>query len=376
MKNRTLHISLIFIIFMLSGCADQEWTEPFPDRLNIFVLDSIGIETGDPCYVLGSIVATATAPDGNILMLDQSACIIRVFDSDGIHIENLSRQGSGPGELLMPWEMAVFPDGKIMVMDLMKGGMIILDSCGKSISELTEWPLAPPCAIAGIGNNQFAGCAFDAEMQASGILFKLHTSLFSTENAETEQVIHTDSLVMDLENTPLSPTGMLEYVSITTNIDRRIFYNLQSTEEYLVYAWDHEGNELFTASLEIPPVEKTRDELVEETEYTRMRFASMGMNTLPEGSEPDPNHIFVVGLGADINGNLWIQRGTEEIPVFDVFDTSGTHIATAEFPRNGRHWCFSITPYGNLTWNLDPESGYQTVYLLELPEISGNCVQQ
>ncbi len=354
---------------MLSGCADQEWAEPFPDRLSITVLDSIGIETGDSCYVLGSIVAAATAPNGNILMLDQSACIIRVFDSDGIHIENLSRQGSGPGELLMPWDMTVFPDGKIMVMDIMKGGMIILDSCGKSLDELTEWPLMPPCAITGIDSNQFAGCAFDAEMRGSGILFKLNTSLFSMENAELEHVLHTDSFVMDLDNTPLSPTGMLEYVNIATNIDRRIFYNLRSTEEHLVYAWDHEGNELFTASLGIPPVERTPDELDEENEYTRMRFASMGMNTLPEGSEPDPNHIFVVGLGTDGYGNLWIQRGTEEIPVFDIFDSTGTHIATAEFPMNGRHWRFSITPYGNLAWNLDPESGYQTVHLLELPEI-------
>ena len=369
MKNRTLLALLLFIFFMLSGCADQEWSEPFIDRHIIKVINSIGIETGDSCYVFGSIVAAATAPNGNILMLDQSACIIRVFDSDGIHIENLSRQGNGPGELLMPWDMTVFPDGKIMVMDTMKGGIIILDSCGESIGELTGWPLIPPCEITGIGSNQFVGCAFDAEMRDSGILFKLNTSLFSIEDAEPEQVFHTDSLVVDLENTSLSPTGMLEYVNISTNIDRRIFYNLRSTEEYLVFAWDHEGNELFTASLGIPPVKKTPDELDEENEYTRMRFASMGMNTIPGGYEPDPNHVLVVGLGTDRNGNLWIQRGTEEIPVFDIFDSTGTHIATAEFPRASRHWRFSITPYGSIAWNLDPESGYQIVYLLELPEI-------
>jgi len=126
MKKRALPVLILFIVFVLSGCADKEWIEPFPDRLSITVFDSIGIETGDSCYVLGSIVAASSAPDGNILMLDQSACIIRVFDSDGIHIENLSRRGNGPGELFMPFEMTVFPDGKIMVMDIGKHGIIIL----------------------------------------------------------------------------------------------------------------------------------------------------------------------------------------------------------------------------------------------------------
>lgn len=106
-----------------------------------------------------------------------------------------------------------------------------------------------------------------------------------------------------------------------------------------------------------------------EIEYARIRFASFG-GILPEEYEPEPHHTLVENLGVDSYGNLWIQRGTEERPVFDIVNCEGEQIGTSEFPRPGMFWEFSITPYGSLAWDLDPESGVQKLYILELPDLS------
>lgn len=62
-----------------------------------------------------------------------------------------------------------------------------------------------------------------------------------------------------------------------------------------------------------------------------------------------------------------IQRGTEERPVFDIVNPEGENAGNSEFTRAGRFWEFRITPYVSLAWNLDPESGVQKVYMLDLP---------
>ncbi|MEA3266764.1 MAG: hypothetical protein U9P42_07465, partial [Candidatus Fermentibacteria bacterium] len=157
---------------------------------------------------------------------------------------------------------------------------------------------------------------------------------------------------------------------LASDEDGRVFYSRKSSSEGIVHCWNIEGTPLFTASPGFPPVAKTEQEILEETEYTRMQFAALGANALPEGHAPDPFHVMVENIGVDSDGNLWVQRGTEPYPVFDVFDTDGVHIASAEFPRVGKQWQFSISPYGGLAWNNDPLSGVQKVYMIELPVIN------
>lgn len=358
-------------VSLYSGCADSQWSEPFPDRLSITVRDSIGIETGDSCYVLGSIVDAEVSSSGSILMLDQIACCIREFSSDGTYLSILSRRGNGPGELLFPQELILQPDGRIIIRDMMKSSLIILADNGESLSDLMDWPLVPPSAIASVDEDHIAGCGTDFDMQGVDLALIFIPSLYALNSTDRELEFFKDTLVVkNVGEAPLTPTGMLGYsILASDNRNGRIFYTNMSAVEHEVHCWDIHGNLLFSFSLGIPPVEKTPQELLEETEYSRIQFASLGLNTLPEGFEPDPFHTLIADLGVDSRGNLWIQRGTEEIPVFDIIDNAGVHIGTAEFPRPGKHWQFSITPNGSLAWNLDPESGFQRVYMIDLPVV-------
>lgn len=369
------YIIILFIsclgIALHSGCADSQWIEPFPNRLTITVLDSIGIETGDSCYVLGSIVDAEVSPSGSILLLDQSACCIRKFSSEGTYLANLSRQGNGPGEFLFPQEMALHPDGRIIVTDMWKHSLIVIDDNGESFSELAGWPLLPPSAIVSVDTSYIAGCGIDYDMPGMDLVLIFKPSLFSLDSIDRQLEFFSDTLVVEnaLE-APLTPTGILGYSIMASDTrNGRVYYTNMSTDQHEIRCWDSQGNLFFSFSLGIPPVAKTSQELLEEREYERIQFAALGMSTLPENYEPDPFHTLIVGLGVDNSGNLWVQRGTEEKPVFDLISNDGVHVGTAEFPRKGHHWKFSITPYGSLAWNLDPISGFQKVYILDLPKI-------
>lgn len=361
------------VAILSSGCGEPgDWQEPFPERLAIPVMDSIGIDMGDSCYVLGVIADAEVSSSGSILILDQSACFIREFSHDGIHLSNISRKGTGPGELVYPFEMALMSDGAIMVVDMMKRSVVILSETGESIEDLSDWPLVYPSSITPLGETLFAGCVINFDMTDSHILIIVKPSLFSLPNTNPEYSYFSDTLRFNLDGSDiaLSTGGLTDVTLLTSDEDGRVFYSRRSSSEGIVHCWDIEGTPLFTASSGIAPVEKTEQEVLEETEYTRMQFAALGMNALPEGYEVDPFNILVENIGVDSEGNLWVQRGTEANPVFDVFDEAGVHVATAEFPYAGRFWQFSITPCGTLAWNNDPLSGIQKLYMIDLPAIS------
>jgi len=356
------------LLYLVSGCSSPEWTEPFPERLTISVTDSIGMEMGDSLYVLGVIVDAGVTPSGEILLLDRSACRIRKYSPEGIHIDDLSRQGSGPGEFLFPMEMTVQPDGRIIVRDMMNNSLVVIDEDGEYISEMADWPMMPPSAITSPNTGHIAGCLTDFHMSGGNLALIFKPTLFPLEGEEQELPLFSDTLIVEnVMEMPITPTGLQGYPITASCGDGRIFYSNHSMDSYHVRCWDDSGTLLYSFSMEMPPVEKTPEELEEETEFQRLQFAALGMNTLPEDFEPEPFHPFIVGLGVDCDGNLWIQRGTGGTPVFDIVDGEGVYIGTAEFPRTGHFWNFSITPYGSIGWNSDPVSGVQRLYILDLP---------
>lgn len=373
-SKQLVSILLLSLVFIANtGCNDSNvWQEPFTDRLTISVADSIGIEMGDSCYVLGVIAGAEVSPSGNILILDQCTRSIRQYSSDGVHLSNISRHGNGPDELLYPFSMTVTPDGSIMVGDMLKQSVVVLSESGESLEELSDWSLFQPTSITAISETLFAGCEMNIDMTDSHMLLIIKPSLYSFSNSSPEYSYFSDTLMFNLDGSdmPLSAGGMTDVTHMSSNQDGRVFYSRKSSSEGVVHCWDIEGSHLFSVSSGISPVQKTEQEILDETEYTGMQFAAMGLNALPDGFEPAPYHILVENIGIDSSGNLWVQRGTEANPVFDVFDSAGIHVATAEFPRVGRFWQFSITPYGSLAWNNDPLSGIQKLYIIDLPVIS------
>jgi hypothetical protein len=280
-------------------------------------------------------------------------------------MRNLSRSGYGPGETGMPSELAVMPDGRLLVWDFGKMSINILTTDGESIEDISDFSLFPPISISTLDNDRFAGIEFSYDMPSDNqVLIVIRPSVFRVGCTEPETILLSDTLSFSpSDRISSSPDGLMGMVLAATDGHDRIFYTRKSSSDYQVFCWNTGGEELFTAQLSIPQVEKTPEEIAGEEQYISMMpgFADPGYSL-------NPCHDLVEGLGVDRDGNLWVQRGTEDPAVFDVFNTDGAHIGTAEFPMTGRFWEFSITGFGALAWNRDPEDGFQKVYMLDLPK--------
>ena len=356
------------VIACVSSCSEAEWTEPYPGRGQIVITDSIGIETGDSCYVLGAIADASFTPSGTILILDGSACTIREFSETGEFLGFHSRMGSGPGELSRPAELMVMPDGRMLVSSAGKQTISVLSPDGTFQEELTDWPLLPPFQLAPLSGNRFVGCCVNFNMRDEDFVLMYSSSVFSVGNTAPEFEHQADTMVVNgsVLSEPMSPNGLMGTILITSDTSERVFYSRKSSDRYLVTCRDVSGELLFTVSLPLEPVEKTSEVMIKEEEYYRM-ILGPGAQVIDLYIEPCYNFIEYTGI--DSMGNLWVQRGTESIPVFDVFNTSGEHTATVEFPCEGRFWKFSITPYGSLAWDTDPQSGIQRLYSICLPSV-------
>ena len=77
---------------------------------------SIGLESGDDPYLFGN-VRDIVANDTRIYVLDVQVPIVRVFDRQGVHLQDLGRGGPGPGEFQRPRALALDGQGRLYVLE-------------------------------------------------------------------------------------------------------------------------------------------------------------------------------------------------------------------------------------------------------------------
>lgn len=113
-QTRHLNSDTVVAIQELRDFLDN--TEP---AYEVGVLDSPEKE------VFGDIVDGVFDSKGRLLILDGHRNSIRVFDSDGTFLQEMGRQGGGPGEFLRPEEITVGPEGDLYVIDGRQGRLSI-----------------------------------------------------------------------------------------------------------------------------------------------------------------------------------------------------------------------------------------------------------
>ena len=97
---------------------------------------TIGRLDGPEEYLFGSIYNVAVDDDGRVYVLDGQVQQVRVFDSEGTHLETMSRRGQGPGELNNAMSVAALPDGRVVAHDL---GDMMIKVVGPGDAERDHW---------------------------------------------------------------------------------------------------------------------------------------------------------------------------------------------------------------------------------------------
>ena len=137
-------------LFMMSSCVKEDRpayrTEvidgikvvhnlavgPESDSTDIQVIEelSLGVEEGAEEYMFAQAVDVDADSSGNIYVLDQGDCTIKMYDPEGVFVKRIGRKGQGPAEFERPSHLHVGDEGEIVVVDPYNRKFELLDREG------------------------------------------------------------------------------------------------------------------------------------------------------------------------------------------------------------------------------------------------------
>ena len=94
---------------------------------------SIGLLDGPDEFLFGDIESVARGAEGNLIVADEQAHEIRVFDPRGRHVRSLGREGEAPGEFRSLRGAWPLPDGDVIALDLLLDRITRFDAEGAVI---------------------------------------------------------------------------------------------------------------------------------------------------------------------------------------------------------------------------------------------------
>ncbi len=374
-------LTLTFLILLISCGAQESPSEEVVDEpvttteeyvlpdadVYLTITDSIGVELGDSNYVFGSIAGVNITPEGDVAVLDRQKNCVSIFSPSGEFLQRIGRQGSGPGEFLLPTGMAFFPDGGMVVSDGMGGKLIYFNSDLEYDSDLSGFYPSPPGNISGLEGGVIIGMKPDFQQNEEGMLMGFAIARWEKGDAEPAVVYHSSASPFDPSDLSSMQDDILNFGITPEGI---VFTASLSTEMYEFTAWSPEGEELFTVTDEdFARARKTQEEIELEAEIVNNLMVQQGMPESMANWEPDPYRTAVGGFGVDGQGRLWVTKGTTETPSFNIYDLDGNLLFTAALDAGERASTWGIVIEGDkfIAFDADPEF-YPQIFIGDLPE--------
>ena len=348
----------------------SEFNADNADLCTLTVVDSIGVELGDSNYVFGALGEVDIGPNGDIFMVDWMKCTVFRYSSDGEFVQRIGRRGSGPGEMLQPFFMTVMDDGSICVDDSELGWMRF-NSAGQIVStSLLPGQVPRPWFFKAMDSLNVIGMLSELSREDN---FLLTDKRICTWNADDPDSVITEyySRQYSIEigdDYLLSMNDMVEidyFPMVFTAGDSFVCIAPEPRAEPVLLLFHEDGSAMDTLNLPYPEVVRTEEEILERKQYVEELFYARSRHTHQVDWEPFPNKPMISDLGVDSLNRIWVQRGFEQDPTFDLYDVSGELLMTAVLPGRDDtdHWKFNISRRGILAVPEDPES-YYSVYMI------------
>lgn len=321
------------MLLLLLACGSQE-SEPIADHetidtIQLSVTDTIGVEMGDSCYVFG-YAADAARTDSIVYVLDMSRAQLRKYTPDGEWAGYIGGQGDGPGELVMPHWMELFPDGSILIQDITDLGLY--SPSGRWQEHLFVHSGNWPNMHTVLGQEIYAMSWHEFFHEPSFILRKNIASYNMEGELLTEFFV--DSIPL-----PATPDNNTEVINrflfshyFTGDLQGNLYLVARHVPEYRVVCFDPEGMPFDTLEMDLPVVERTREEIALVKRHTEEYLNGMGTSNVMEFIyEPDTFKPPISGIWLGWQNDLWVLRGNTDTPVFDVWRLpEGERLYTAE----------------------------------------------
>jgi len=364
-----LSIALVVPACMENPSSELADRDDVPiDTLEIVL--RIGEEIGDSTNTFASIADALIDSSNRIIVLDQVQACIKVFDINGNFLMQVSRRGNGPGELINPSGLFQMPDGRLGVIAMGKNGYITYDESFNFIEELNLWRGNSPYCVTPLSDSTLVVCKYDFAFQDDKAVLRRTIGIYRWGEIAWDTLLWKDSLVLTLEELQENQSIIARYafeerLATSGNSESGVYFAPMDATEYRVIGWDGSGNTILDFSRDYDPILKTAEEMENERIYVTGGLDRGSGGSAGVAYQPDPYRNQATGAYIGPDGNLWVRRGVEVSPLFDVFDLAGNLVRHVVFPTDGWSWEVKVSPKGILAWELDPAEGYQTLYLLD-----------
>jgi hypothetical protein len=101
---------------------------------------SIGVEEGEPEYMLAGLFGAVRLSDGRIVIAQRSTHDIRYYDSTGAFLRTSGREGRGPGEFSSPFYLHVVPGDTVYAGDYDPWQFLVFDPEGNWVRSVKPTP--------------------------------------------------------------------------------------------------------------------------------------------------------------------------------------------------------------------------------------------
>ncbi len=357
---RSIRIMVVFLVlFTLVFCSKEaEYpqqiemvegvkviTNPDYPRYGVFQLDleediSIGVEEGDEKYMLNEPQDVQVTDDGTFYIMDWGDTCIKAYDSEGLYLQTIGREGVGPGEFSTPVYMDISADGKIFLMDGRNQRVVVFDTDGNYLGGFRVMGFHSKMKADRLNRLYFQRQRSGEEVKVlnSWQELEINTTVKRTEENGEELFSFGPFSGEKKKKMRTSSGGTMSLgtpYKVTWDVDKEGYLYQGFNDEYVIQVFNPEGNKVLTFGREYIPLKNPR---------------AKG-RTGPHTHMPAYAPRWIL----DEEGRLWIEIYTEEEekeededspdeeqkpkPVaYDIFSPQGDYLRQVVLPHRIYHF--------------------------------------
>jgi hypothetical protein len=305
-----------------------------PVTVDLMELWRLGGETDNEDEFFGIIARVATDAKNNVYVLDAQLSEIKVYDADGQLLRTMGREGEGPGEFRRASDMFFMPDGKLGVIQLLPGKIVLLtpegDPGGDFPLPATEGSGMQILLGARLCSNQLVMARQLQEFGEGKLTQKLSLDRVDLQGKVTgtylqkERVIEFANMLIDEK----SFMGWEQSRRWDAGSDGRV-YALTGGPDYLISVYNPDGKTDRIIQREY----KRRTRSAEEIARVHGIFEAVTRQAPNAKVEVNDFDQDIDSIYPREDGSLWVlsSQGSRGLPsgvlgVFDVFDAKGRYV--------------------------------------------------
>lgn len=296
----------------------------------------LGAVEGGTAESFGAFLALEAAPDGMLMVADQQAATIEIFDDAGAHVRSLGRRGSGPGEFMDLIGLELDGEGRLWAVDAGNGRFAIFDPAG----EFLEFrPFSGFHAVPWPGRIDRQGRLHNLILTFGDSGPKM--SFVRTTVGPDDGPSPVDTLALPpyevVQQEVVTPDGRTRLVNVPFSprprwvMDADGFLWFGTSDEFIIHRIDYTGDTV--------AVVRGSSAAVPLTEAERRHAADALRGPLGADAAIDPAWIPLhrprfESLTVDDRNRLWVGvPAAEGATHFQVFGADGTPVARATLPE-------------------------------------------